>query len=338
MKNVTNAKITEKDMEELRKRSGENKQPAPKKKTSPFKYIKIFVGIAIAIAYYVLLIFGKYFLDEKGEFLQSLNIFSGAEAPNKWIRIVSICILTLSISFVLRFIIGRMTKNKSITKKTGVALLELLASLVKYASYVVLIFMALSALGVDTTELLAGLGIITLIVGLGMTSLIEDIVAGIFIIAEHLFDVGDIIVVDGFRGTVVSIGIRSTKIADIGNDVLTVRNSSIGSIVNLTDNRSCAAITIPLAQDENLEKVEQIIRSSSIEHCAGKYSDIMDADPMYLGVCEITPKGLQSLLFIAPCHESKRYDVERALFHEIKYTFEQNNIKLGAPPILEDKD
>ena len=138
------------------------------------------------------------------------------------------------------------------TKKTGRAIIELLGNLVKYVAYIVLIFLILNAMGVNTAELLAGLGILGLIIGLGVTSLIEDIVAGIFIIAEQTFDVGDIIVLDGYRGTVVSIGIRSTKIADVGGDILTVRNSSIGSVVNLTDRTSCAAISIPLSPQESL--------------------------------------------------------------------------------------
>ena len=136
-----------------------------------------------------------------------------------------------------------MANNKSLTKRTGLAIIELLGNLVKYVALLVLVFLVLSALGVDTTGLLASLGILGLILGLGVTSLIEDIVAGVFIVAEHLFDVGDIVVVEGFRGTVESIGIRSTQFRDVGSDVLIMRNSSIGSLVNLTRNASGAAIT-----------------------------------------------------------------------------------------------
>ena len=104
------------------------------------------------------------------------------------------CVLVLTISFVIRFIIGKVAESKVKAKKSGVALIELLGNLVKYAAFIVILFFVLNALGVNTAEILAGLGILTLILGLGMTALIEDIVAGIFIIAEHLFDVGDIIV------------------------------------------------------------------------------------------------------------------------------------------------
>ena len=327
--------IGENEMKKLRQNSKNAKKDEKKETVSKGTILFRVCCWVIAIAYFALLLFGKRFLPVEGMFLSSLDLFSGAENPNHLVRIASLCILTLSISSVLQFLIDKMANNKNLTKKTGRAIIELLGNLVKYVAYIVLIFLILNALGVNTTELLAGLGILGLIIGLGVTSLIEDIVAGIFIIAEHTFDVGDIIVLDGYRGTVVSIGIRSTKIADIGGDILTVRNSSIGSVVNLTDRVSCAALTIPLAPQESLERVEEAIKNAHIEEIGDKYSDIMEGAPMYLGLCDITKKGVQMLLFIAACNEEKRYDVERALYHEIKEIFENNNIQLGAPGVEE---
>ena len=328
-------KISEKEMEKLRKGSKNAKKEEKKETVSVGIVIFRVLCWVMAVAYFALLLLGKHFLPVEGTFLSSLDVFSGAENPNHLIRIASLCILTLSISAILRFIISKMANNKNLTKKTGRAIIELLGNFVKYVAYIVLIFLILNAMGVNTAELLAGLGILGLIIGLGVTSLIEDIVAGIFIIAEHTFDVGDIIVLDGYRGTVISIGIRSTKIEDVGGDILTVRNSSIGSVVNLTDRTSCVALTIPISPQESLERVETVIKNAHIGDIEEKYSDIMEGAPLYLGLCDITKKGVQMLLFIAACKEEKRYDVERALYHEIKTIFESNNIQLGAPGIEE---
>ena len=340
MNNNIQHKISKNDMEKLQKNSKKT-QNAPKKpekeKLSTGTVIFRAVCAIIAVAYFGLLFFGRFFMDENGEFLGSLNPFSGIGNPNNMIRIVSLCIMTLSISVVLRFFIGRLVNNKKVTKKIGIAFIELLGNLVKYVSYIVLIVLVLSALGVNATELVAGLGILGLILGLGVTSLIEDIVAGIFIIAERLFDVGDIIVLDGFRGTVVSIGIRSTKIADVGDDVLTVRNSSIGSLVNLTDRTSSAAITIPIAPEEHIERVEAAIKSSNIEVIAEKYPKMLSG-PLALGVCGMTDKGIQNYLVVAGCKEEDKYEIERALFYEFKVIFDRNNIKLGLPGYTENEE
>lgn len=334
-------RISKDDMEKLKKSRRESEEEVKaeekekeKEKIPTGKLVFRIVCAVIAVAYFGLLIFGRFFLEKEGVFLGSLDVFSGMEKPNHIIRIASLCILTLSISYVLRFFIGRLVNNEKVTKKIGVAFIALLGNLVKYVAFIVMIFLVLNALGVNTTELLAGLGILGLILGLGVTSLIEDIVAGIFIIAERLFDVGDIIVLDGFRGTVVSIGIRSTKIADVGNDVLTVRNSSIGSLVNLTDRVSSAAITLPIAPDEAIERVEQVMKDAHVETLAQKYPK-MEFGPLALGVCGMTDKGVQNYLVVAGCKEEDKYEIERALFYEFKNICDNNDIKLGIPGLYD---
>lgn len=333
-------RISKEDMERLH-RSGKNaphnnnhkkKADKPKMKTSTLVF-RVILAV-VAVAYIVVLTLGRLFLPT--DFMDSANPFSGAPTPNPVIRAVSLCILVICVSFILRLFIDMVATKRTAQKKSGVALIELLGNLVKYASYIVVLFLFLGALGVNTTEMLAGLGILTLIIGLGMTSLIEDIVAGIFIIAERLFDVGDIIVVDGFRGTVISIGIRSTKIADVGNDVLTIRNSSIGSLVNLTDRQSAAAITIPLAPQESIERVEMICKNVDWSYIHEKYPRLI-GDPLYLGICEITKKGVQNLLIVGGCKEEDKYEIERALFLEFKLLFEKHGIQLGTTDLEEEE-
>ena len=337
---MSQVRIDQADMDKLQKNS-KNPQSTQKKKTSVGTIIFRVACALIAVAYFVLLFFGKFFMDANGEFLTSINPFSKAETYNNWLRLAGLTVLVLTISFVARFLLGKLINLKKVSKKFNVALVELLANLVKYAAYLVIVFMLLQAFGVNTGEILAGLGILALILGLGVTSLVEDIVAGIFIIIERTFDVGDIIVVDGFRGTVVMIGIRSTKIADIGGDILTLRNSSIGSVVNLTDRMSCVATTIPIAPEESIEHVEEIIKNAHIEKIAEK-SPKIQGTPIYLGLYDITKKGVQLIMFIAPCKEEDRYDVERLMFHELKILFESNGVKLGAAPngsiIYDDED
>ena len=121
---------------------------------------------------------------------------------------------------------------------------------------------------------------------------------------------------------------RSTKIADVGNDVLTVRNSSIGSLVNLTDRQSAAAITIPLAPQESIARVEMLVKQSDMSYMKEKYPKLI-GDPLYLGICGITDRGVQNLLIVGGCKEENKYDIERALYLEYKLLFERNGIQLG---------
>jgi len=303
------------------------KKKEEKKLTATGIAFRIMLAV-VAAAYFVLLIFGKYFLSEGSELLSSLNVFSDEENPNRLIRIISIIILTLPISTILCVIISGMAKSKKLTRRTGVAFIELLGKVVKFVAVLVLVFLILSALGVNTTELLAGLGILSLILGLSVTSLIEDIVAGGFIVAEHLFDVGDIVVADGFRGTILSIGVRSTQIEDQGGDVMIVRNSSIRSLVNMTNHSSYAICNIPINKTESLRRVEEVIKDADLESWKEKYPEI-DQGPFYLGLSEIDGWGLQWIVFVAICQENNKYYIQRNLNRELKLLFEDNDIKVG---------
>ena len=83
------AKIGKQEMEKLRSSEG-GAQAVQKKKVGPI--IVRVIGGLISVAYYVILLFGKYFMDPKGVFYTSLNVFSGVEKPNHWIRIASLAI------------------------------------------------------------------------------------------------------------------------------------------------------------------------------------------------------------------------------------------------------
>ena len=155
------------------------------------------VGIAIAVTYFILLIAGKWIFPADSAFYLGIDIFSGT-AGNVWLRSLSYLVFFLTLSFVIRFVLKLIASRL----RRGRALVDLLCSFIKYIAAIALIFAVLSAWGVNTTALLAGVGILSLIVGLGAQPLIEDIIAGLFIVFERVFEVGDIIVVDGFRGTV----------------------------------------------------------------------------------------------------------------------------------------
>ncbi|MBR4090636.1 MAG: mechanosensitive ion channel, partial [Mogibacterium sp.] len=104
---------------------------------------------------------------------------------------------------------------------------NLISGLLKYVAVIVAIVWGLSILGVNATAVLAGVGIIGLILGFGAQSLIEDIITGAFIIFENQYSVGDVIILDDFRGTVRNIGVRTTVIEDLGGNLKVVNNSDI---------------------------------------------------------------------------------------------------------------
>ena len=316
------------DLKQMMGGAGDVQQQEEEKKLTKGAIALRIITIVLLVAYLVALLFGAKIFPEDSGIYESLNIFSGVEEPDAFVRALSYAILTLAVSRAIRIMIGRMAKDEKITKKTGVAIIELLGTVVKYVTIVILVLILLSALGVDTAELFAGLGILGLIIGLGVTSLVEDIVAGVFIIWERLFDVGDIVVVDDFRGTVLSIGIRSTQIVDEGGDVLILRNSQIENLVNMTNRSSYAICDMPISPDESIERVEELITQEFLTEVKNKVSGI-DAGPFYLGLSEVNEKGVKFISFVAVCDENSKYRIQRGINRELIVLFERNGIELG---------
>ena len=86
--------------------------------------------------------------------------------------------------------------------------------------------------------MLAGLGFISLALSIGAKDLITDILAGITLVFEGAYQVGDIIQLDNYRGTVQEVGVRSTKLISDNGDVKIIGNGSIRDVVNLTRQNS----------------------------------------------------------------------------------------------------
>ena len=121
------------------------------------------------------------------------------------------------------------------------SVLSLISSMVGYVAFLVILCFGLTILGVNMTTVVASVGVLALIVGFSAESLIADVVTGTFMLLENQYNVGDIVEVNGFRGTVTSIGIRIT---DGGDNVKIINNSEMKNILNRSDHVSKAVCDI----------------------------------------------------------------------------------------------
>ena len=187
----------------------------------------------------------------------------------------------------------------------------------------------LSAWGVNTTTLLASAGILSLIIGLGAQSLISDILAGFFIVFEDEFRVGDIVIIDGWRGSVDEIGIRATKIIDWQGNVKIVNNSAMTNLLNRSNmpSRSVSDIAIPYGTD--LLKLEAGI-PKLMEEIYAAHPDVMTAVPVYLGVQELADSAVV-LRFIVNVDERNIYSGARVLNHDLLLGFRKLGVECPFP-------
>jgi len=115
---------------------------------------------------------------------------------------------------------------------------QTLVSLLTNAGYVIILLvvgmMLLNAFGVDIRPLLAGAGILGFAVGFGSQSLVKDLIAGVFIIVENQFSVGDEVILGTYKGKVLKITVRSTMLESEEGNIVYLRNGNIASIENMT--------------------------------------------------------------------------------------------------------
>ncbi|MBR3129570.1 MAG: mechanosensitive ion channel [Clostridia bacterium] len=149
-----------------------------------------------------------------------------------------------------------LLKPKSNRVRTMIALTR---NLMRYIVILIGICLVLSVFGVDIITILAGLGIIALIIGFGAESLIADIVTGVFILIDNQYNIGDIIEINGFRGTVTDISVRTTVLTDPGGNVKIINNSDMKNILNRSDNSSKAITEFPIPYDTDVEALEEKI-------------------------------------------------------------------------------
>ncbi len=241
------------------------------------------------------------------------------------------CIQIFTI-FVLVFMIIKIIFSRIFAKsRKGITIVKLVCSFLKYLLGVIAILMMLSAFGVDTTTLLASVGILTLVVGLGAQSLIADVIAGMFIVFESEFEVGDIVVIDGWRGTVSEIGIRATRIVDAGGNIKIINNSAISSVINQTEQISIAKCVVGIDYGESLERVEKII-NDNLPKMKKNIPDILEG-PFYRGVTALNTSSVD-LLFIAKCEEENIYQVQRDMNRAIKLIFDANDINIPFTQVV----
>ncbi|MGA0097839.1 MAG: mechanosensitive ion channel family protein, partial [Bacilli bacterium] len=191
----------------------------------------------------------------------------------------------------------------------------------------------LSAWGVDSVTILASVGLIGVIVSFGAQSIIEDIIAGFFLIIEKQFSVGDIIIIDGFRGKVMEIGLRTTKFLDIANsDLKIVNNSQVKNVINASIHVSTASTDVGIAYESDLEKVEELIASDFIPNFKKKYAELLEGDVSYAGVSSLADSSV-NLKFLAKVGELNRFKVSRLLNKEFKLFCDRHNIDIPFPQV-----
>ena len=283
------------------------------------------------IAVLIILLWDDIFQDPSKQIYSDGNGFA---ALAQWfvehghIILYSIVVIGIVLLIIaLLNLLGRVLKFKN---KKAATVTSLVKSLLKWAIIMVSIFLILKKWGVDTDKILASIGIITLIIGLGCQSLIQDVIAGIFLVADSAFEVGDIVVVDDFRGTITEIGLKNTKLEDAGGNIKVISNSAITTMVNLTDSLSLSIVEIAIPYEENLKRTETLL-IERLKDMKKRIPTIVEG-PYYKGVEELGDSAV-ILKVIAKTKEEDRFQNTRDMKRDIYMFLNGNSIVVPYPQL-----
>ena len=261
-------------------------------------------------------------LNNAGGILGSIQI-----SKKSLLTVVVMVFLVLAVEKALVLLLG-LFKSSSHRSATVITITQ---SLLRYATAILILCWGLSIIGVNVSTILASVGVVALIVGFGAESLIEDVITGFFMLFENQYNVGDIVEVGGFRGTVTDIGIRTTSITDPGGNVKIINNSNMKDILNRSDHasRSLSDIQVPYETDLPAfeEKLPDMMKAIYEAH-----KDVMRSEPVYLGVQELGAAGV-TLRFVVEVDESDIYKVQRILNRDLLVSFREAGVEVPFPQL-----
>ncbi len=301
-------------------------EKSPWQKTATLlEWLMAFFALVVALT---VLLRGQIF-DESSIFYYILS--------NKWERglnifAVTACIMFACAALTIEAIVQRLLRLLSqVMGARGETIIRLVRSFIKYAVIIGMTYYCLLLIGIDGTTLLASAGILSVAISFGARELVEDIISGLFIICEGEFRVGDIIMVGDWRGTVLEIGIRTTKVEEPAQNVKVIRNSEVTDVINMTKKLSFVSLDFSIEYGESLERVESIL-AEELPLIPERLPAILNG-PFYRGVTELGDNGVLIKISMQ-CKEADRFQLARDFNREMKLIFDKYHINVPFPQVV----
>jgi small conductance mechanosensitive channel len=212
------------------------------------------------------------------------------------------------------------------TEQRANAIGTLLTSSVSLIVWTVAALMVLEALGVNVAPLLASAGVVGVALGFGAQTLVKDYLSGIFLIVEDQFGVGDVVDLGPVIGSVEEVALRYTRLRDLSGVVWYVRNGEILRVANRSQGWTLATVDIPVAYDENLDRVRDLIESVALDMDEDPtYDDMLLGKPTFAGVESMSGEAMV-VRVTAKAVPEKQIILARTIRERIKLAFDRAGI------------
>lgn len=217
----------------------------------------------------------------------------------------------------------------------GVKRRRTLANTVKYSInaliYVVALITILHETGVDIGPLLAGAGVVGIVIGLGAQNLMRDSLAGLFVLIEHQYDVGDWVNIAGVGGKVEKVTLRMTQLRDVDGNVHFVPNGQAAVVTNMTKEWARAKLDVGVAYKEDVDRVIEVLGEVGLEMASDEEWKDLLLEPMEIpGVQDLGESSVVIRILFKTMPDEK-WKVARELRRRIKKRFDAEGIEIPFP-------
>jgi len=263
-----------------------------------------------------------------------VNKLNFSEEISNLLASLIVVILWIAIGIISIYIVRQILYKVFKIKDRGPRSLtigKLISSISKYAIWFIIFMIIFSELEIDITPFIASAGVIGLAIGFGAQSIVKDFISGFFIIFEESFNVGDVIEIDSFKGTVLDLGFRTTKLKNWKGDVNIVRNGDINSLINFSKAESTAIIDFGISYniDLNVFKTKMEVFIESIKD---KYLVVIEP-PKFVGITKLDDSSI-NMRIIAKTNPNEQYQVERDIRSDLVLYFKEHDIEIPFPQLV----
>lgn len=224
-------------------------------------------------------------------------------------------------SGVVRWILERKVRLTQLAE-------NLISSTIKNIIFLIGFAVALTALEVDVTPILAAIGATGLVVGLALQGTLSNFASGLMILINRPFDVGNVVTAGGITGTVRQMNLVSTTFRTFDNQTIHVPNNSIWNnvITNITANKVRRVdLEFSIGYDDDFEQAEQIIKEVLEEN------ELVLKDPAPVVVTHALADSSVNIVCRPWAKTENWWDVKTAVTREVKRRFDQANISIPFP-------
>ncbi len=235
-------------------------------------------------------------------------------------------VVGLILYLVIEKVINRISKRhigNSGKDKRKDTIINLGRSIFKYLILIFIVLGILKIYGIDTTSIIASLGVFAAVIGLAFQDIIKDLLAGVAILFDNKYAVGDTVSINGFQGTVIEFGLRTTKIKAFTGEVKSIGNSSFSEVINYNLSNCDIFLKLNVAYNTDIDKLEKVLESMREDIL--KIENVKDYK--LLGVDELGDSSIVYAVDIT-CKAMTNYAIKREVLKMIKKKFDREGINI----------